>query len=205
MKLNLVVLTPGKWEGKVIAITLPQFVIGRDAECQLRPASAVISKKHCAVLIRGTEVFVRDFESTNGTFVNSEKVVGERSIQNDDRLSIGPLLFKVQLEITTPVNKPTPVPPTRTPSKGEEDDAAAALLLSLSDDSTSGMGGAVDSQGIPTGSTVMETVQLPAEAGAKENGQNGAAAREKAAKTAAADTSVAAKAILDKYIRRPRA
>ena len=52
MKLSLVVMTPGKMEGKAIAITLPQFVIGRDPQCQLRPASPVISKRHCAILVK---------------------------------------------------------------------------------------------------------------------------------------------------------
>jgi pSer/pThr/pTyr-binding forkhead associated (FHA) protein len=201
--LNLVVLTPGKWEGKVIPINVAQFLVGRDPECQLRPASPVISKRHCAISTRGKKVFVRDFESTNGTFVNSEKVVGEREVLNEDRLNIGPLLFKVQLELTTPVNMPTPVPLSKAAPKSEDDDAAA-LLLALGDEGSGVDSGMVDSQGIPVGSTVMETVLIPAEAAAKDEGKDGGAGREKAAKTAAADTSVAAKAILDKYIRRPR-
>ncbi len=69
MKLRLVVVG-GVHDGKAIPITVPQFVIGRDPQCQLRPASPAISKRHCAVLVRGTQVFVRDFGSTNGTFVN---------------------------------------------------------------------------------------------------------------------------------------
>ena len=40
MKLSLVVLTAGKQEGKVLPIGLQQFLIGRDPQCHLRPASA---------------------------------------------------------------------------------------------------------------------------------------------------------------------
>ena len=47
MKLSLVVAS-GVHEGKAIPITVPQFVIGRDPQCQLRPASPAISKRHCA-------------------------------------------------------------------------------------------------------------------------------------------------------------
>src|SRR5437868_10045760 len=112
MKLSLVVLTPGKMEGKPIAITLSQFVIGRDPECHLRPASALISKRHCAVLTRGETAFVRDFESTNGTYVNEERVTGERELHNEDRLKVGPLEFRVDLVAAPAVNKPTPVPGT---------------------------------------------------------------------------------------------
>src|SRR5438128_5913478 len=100
MKLCLVV-AQGVHEGKVIPITLSQFLIGRDAQCQLRPASAAISKRHCAVLVRGTQVFVRDFGSTNGTFVNGELVQGEVELHADDRLKVGPLEFTVGLEVAT--------------------------------------------------------------------------------------------------------
>ena len=76
MKLSLVVAS-GLHAGKAIPITVPQFVIGRDPQCQLRPASSAISKRHCAIFVRGKEVFIRDFGSTNGTFVNDKLVEGE--------------------------------------------------------------------------------------------------------------------------------
>jgi pSer/pThr/pTyr-binding forkhead associated (FHA) protein len=189
----------------VIAITVPQFAIGRDPECNLRPASPIISKRHCALMIRGGEVVVHDFDSTNGTFVNSEQVKGDRMLQNEDRLTVGPLIFKVQLEASTAVDKPTPVPPTRTAARSEEDEAAAALLLSADEGGPLPGSEAVDSQGVPTGNTVMETVSIPPPEEA--NGQDkagGGAERERAAKAASADTSTAAKAILEKYLRRPR-
>jgi pSer/pThr/pTyr-binding forkhead associated (FHA) protein len=209
MKLSLVVLTPGKMEGKSIPVTLSQFLIGRDPQCQLRPASALISKRHCAVLVRGWQVFVRDFDSTNGTFLNDEPVRGERELKDGDRLKVGPLEFRVAFEATPAVSKPTPVPASSTAST--EDDAAAAMLLSLQDDGPAPGSPGVDSEGIPTGSTVMERVQLPgedeaaqAEQSSQGDGKGGAASREAAAKAAQGNTSSAAKAILEKYMRRPR-
>src|SRR3954454_10382242 len=102
MKLRLIV-EGGVHSGKAIPINQPQFVIGRDAQCQLRPASAAISKRHCAVMVRGSQVFVRDFGSTNGTFVNGALVQGETELHNGDLLKVGPLEFKVGL-------KPHPAP-----------------------------------------------------------------------------------------------
>src|SRR5438552_18095186 len=80
MKLSLVVLTPGKMEGKAIPITVPQFVIGRDPQCNLRPASALVSKRHCVLTVRDTRIFVRDFDSTNGTRINDRPVKGEQEL-----------------------------------------------------------------------------------------------------------------------------
>src|SRR6476659_4088687 len=99
MKLSLVVMTAGKSKGQAIPVNLPQFIIGRDPQCNLRPASAVISKRHCALLIKEGNVFVRDFNSTNGTLVNDVPVEGETPLKNDDVLKIGPLEFKVVIEV----------------------------------------------------------------------------------------------------------
>src|ERR1700722_1368138 len=98
MKLGLVVMTPGKQEGKLFEIKLAQFVIGRDPHCHLRPASPMISKRHCAILQREGKAFLRDFGSTNGSFVNDEPVKGEVELKHGDNLKIGPLLFTVKLE-----------------------------------------------------------------------------------------------------------
>jgi pSer/pThr/pTyr-binding forkhead associated (FHA) protein len=245
MKLSLVVLTPGPNQGKVLEIKLSQFVVGRDPQCQLRPASPMISKRHCAVLQRDGKVFVRDFDSTNGTFVNNEQIKGEVEVQHGAQLKMGPLLFEVRIEATAPVNRPTPPPPTKpvtktvpankgtpvpaakaalttkadaTPppddkspeepaaaaatdekseDKASSDDDIAALLLSLHDDSSGGSAGL--SSEVPEGSTVHE-MQLPAEVAA----QMAKNEKDKPKPTAPANTSQAAKSILEKYMKRPR-
>lgn len=206
MKLILLVLTSGKSEGKSIPITLPQFVIGRDPQCHLRPASALISKRHCAILVRGEKAFVRDFESTNGTFLNDEPVQGERELHDQDELKVGPLAFRVSLQAAAAPAKPK-AKPAAPPAEPSEDDSAAAMLLSVGDDDMGGAAVSVDDEGIPTGSTVMEALtpalaETQAEAAGTANaGLNKA---QPAKPSGTGDTSTAAKAILDKYIRRPR-
>ena len=74
MKLSLVVLSEGKASGQSIPVKLSQFIIGRDPQCHLRPASPVISKRHCALITKDGRVYARDFDSTNGTFVNEVRV-----------------------------------------------------------------------------------------------------------------------------------
>src|SRR5580693_4182468 len=108
MKLSLEVLTDGKLKGKLLPITLSQFLIGRDAQCHLRPASPLISERHCAVLQRDGKVYVRDFDSTNGTFVNEQPVKGEVELKHKDNLKIGPIAFAVLVEAEAAVNRPTP-------------------------------------------------------------------------------------------------
>jgi pSer/pThr/pTyr-binding forkhead associated (FHA) protein len=195
MKLTLVVMTAGS-EGKAIPIKLPQFLIGRDPHCQLRPASPLISNRHCALLMRGGSAHVRDFESTNGTFVNDARVRGQKELTDGDELRIGPLVFKVRLEIEAGDRRATP--PPRRADEGVDDEEAAALLLSLQDDpDPSAAGKGLDSEGVPTGSTVMDMPAVPAP---DDNDEKKAAAK----KTEIGDTSQAASTLLQKYLRRKK-
>ena len=153
MKLSLVVVNAAKATGQTIPIKTPQFIIGRDPDCNLRPASAVISKKHCALLVKGGKVTLKDYESTNGTSLNDQPVKGEVEVANGDTLKVGPLTFKVVIEQTVAPSKPTPLPKPAVKISEEED--AAALLLSL-DDGTISAPTDPEAVDVPGGSTVMD-------------------------------------------------
>src|SRR5262245_12574316 len=202
MKLSLVVTTAGKAQGQVIPIKLAQFVIGRDPQCNLRPASALISKRHCAVLVRGEKVYLRDFGSTNGTFLNDKPVKDEIELKNEDVIKVGPLTFGVQLEVSPPIDRPTPPPPTKKPVQAPEEDTAGELLLSMLDDGPI-ISKSSSSSEVPEGSTVMDILAVPAP-GADPEAEKKKKEEEKKKAAASGNTSVAAKAILDKYMRRPR-
>jgi pSer/pThr/pTyr-binding forkhead associated (FHA) protein len=204
MKVSLVVLTAGKAAGQTVPITLSQFIIGRDPQCNLRPASAVISKRHCAVLVKAGKVFVRDFDSTNGTFINDKQVTGEAPLKHDDVLKVGPLAFRVVIETTTPVNKPTPTPPPKAPTQhASDDESVAAMLLSLQDDTSAG---GIGSEEVPAGSTVMDLVPPTGGPKAEDKKPEDQKDNKRAAEGAknSADTRAAAAAILEKYTRRTR-
>lgn len=137
MKLALIV-AEGVHKGKAIPITTPEFLIGRDPHCQLRPASQAISKQHCAVLIRDGKVIVKDFGSTNGTYVNEVRVEGECEIKDTDALKVGPLAFTVKLEKSPakapakvaagkPGSNPNIVQPAPKPATVAETEATDAL------------------------------------------------------------------------------
>jgi pSer/pThr/pTyr-binding forkhead associated (FHA) protein len=204
MKLSLVVTSQGKAEGKVIPITLSQFLIGRDPQCHLRPVSAMISKRHCAVLVKGAKVYLRDFDSTNGSFINDKQVKGEAELHNDDRLQVGPLSFVVKIETTVPVNKPTPVPPAAASVGSEDDESVAAMLLSLQDDEGSASSGPLGSDGVPQGSTVLDILSPTGKDDTGEKEPVKGDPKKDPAKPASGNTSSAAKAILEKYTRRNR-
>ncbi len=201
MKISLMVLSAGKAAGKALPINAAQFIIGRDPQCNLRPASAMISKRHCAVLVKGDQASVRDFDSTNGTFVNDVQIKGEVPLNNGDLLRVGPLSFKVVIEGLPAPSKPTPPPKPKGAESADED--AAAAFLSVDDDSAINASTTETAEGqIPEGSTVMEipafapTEGEPAAEKKDEKPEEKKPAAKAPPKTGAAQD--AAKAILEK-------
>jgi len=110
MKVSLVVAS-GAHQGKVIPVVGTQFVIGRDPQCHLRPASQAVSKQHCAIIIRNGVVSLKDFGSTNGSILNDTIVKGEeQQLKNNDSVKVGPLDFTVRIEAATVPADGTPLP-----------------------------------------------------------------------------------------------
>jgi len=113
MKISLVVLTAGKMMGKEIPITAAEFRIGKDPSCQLKPASGV-SDKHCAFLVKQGKLFLVDLGSSEGTFVNDNKISAEVELKLKDKVKVGPLLFEVKFE--APTAKPAVAAPAAKPA-----------------------------------------------------------------------------------------
>lgn len=78
-------------------------LIGRSTECNLRLASGLVSRRHCKLLISDEQVAVIDLGSSNGTFLNDEKVTPkiEVPIPPGSELTIGPARFIVQYDDPT--------------------------------------------------------------------------------------------------------
>ncbi len=87
-------------EGKTWIINLEPlpFIIGRQRGCHLRLSSSEISRRHAIIFAHNNVLGIKEFGSTNGTFVNHHRLVGERILQNGDILHFGPLEFRISCE-----------------------------------------------------------------------------------------------------------
>ncbi len=92
----------GKNDGKEIKILVPEFIIGRGEEAQLRPNSDLVSRRHCAIRIGNGAVTIEDLGSRNGTFVNGERLSSVHIAKSGDVLRVGQLQFEVGVDITEP-------------------------------------------------------------------------------------------------------
>jgi predicted component of type VI protein secretion system len=126
LKVQLVVTAVGPNQGRAIPLTTAKFMIGRDPDCQLRPASQAVSKKHCAIEVRDGKVFVADIGSTNGTVVRGQIITGEVEVESGDALKVGPLEFRIEFVKVAP-KKPSDQTPTPEALKAVSADSQAKL------------------------------------------------------------------------------
>jgi EAL domain-containing protein (putative c-di-GMP-specific phosphodiesterase class I) len=71
------------------------FLIGRQVGAHLRLSASEVSRRHAIIFSRDGELWVQEFGSTNGTFVNRQRVEGEQRLRNGDILHFGPLEFRL--------------------------------------------------------------------------------------------------------------
>jgi len=218
MGLSLVVLAAGKQQGQVLQVKPLQFLVGRDPCCNLRPASHLISNRHCAIQQRDGKAFLRDLVSPSGTFVNDQPVKGEVELHHGDRLRIGPLLFAVRLRAAAPVSTPAHQPPARAAnadragapavppqataaeSGAEDEDRIAALLLSSEDDA--GSDAPAPGGGVPSDAAAPDSKAPAATREGREPSEP--SGKGSTAKPAGRNTSTAAESLLQSYRTRPR-
>jgi predicted component of type VI protein secretion system len=83
------VMRSGPTPGKVFPIDGGEVTIGRDANQTISINDAEISRKHAKMELRGTSYVIQDLGSTNGTFVNGNRVSGIQVLNPNDIVSFG--------------------------------------------------------------------------------------------------------------------
>ena len=87
---GLLTITTGPEVGRVIPVASGATVtFGRADECTVRVADANLSRQHARILCMGDEYIVKDMGSTNGTWVNDERVDFATHLKDGDRVRLG--------------------------------------------------------------------------------------------------------------------
>jgi pSer/pThr/pTyr-binding forkhead associated (FHA) protein len=77
-------------------ITLaPGHTIGREG-CEIVLPDPEVSRRHAALVLVGAELAIEDLTSTNGTWINGERLSGVRPLAAGDTLRFGNTIGRVQ-------------------------------------------------------------------------------------------------------------
>lgn len=81
--------------------------LGRHDDCLIRIKSSQVSRRHCELFDSGGRLTVRDLGSSNGTYVNGKRVIGQQALKVGDELTVGGITLRVAT-LGQPVAAPHP-------------------------------------------------------------------------------------------------
>jgi len=105
------IIIEGKAKGKTYDLTNGITFLGRSSKSDIRIKDSSVSRKHLKIFLIGKKIFLEDLKSTNGTFINSERIVpGEGfEIGARDLITIGNTVFQLEgLPGAGPLDRSTP-------------------------------------------------------------------------------------------------
>jgi hypothetical protein len=118
------IMRSGPNPGKAYDLTKNEIFIGRDISNDVVISDAEVSRKHARVSLQAGGYVLEDLGSTNGTFVNGQRLMGPHALRPGETIMFGEnvsLSFEAvadenaTLQSTPPV-PPAPPPPVRRPA-----------------------------------------------------------------------------------------
>jgi pSer/pThr/pTyr-binding forkhead associated (FHA) protein len=110
-------VTDGPAAGSMLHVASEELLIGRQAPGDGKLGNDIeISRRHARVTRESSGFFIEDLGSTNGTFVNGERITGARKLAVGDKLEMGDTKLEVSLPapIEDKIIAPTGAPPAVT-------------------------------------------------------------------------------------------
>lgn len=81
-----------KW---IVPIEQFPFVVGRQKDCNLPLFPKNVSRRHAEFFLDGGQIYIRDFKSTNGTYVNHRRITRDTRLESGDVIHFGSLEFRL--------------------------------------------------------------------------------------------------------------
>ncbi len=83
------VMRAGPTIGKVYPLEGPEITLGRESSNAITINDVEVSRKHARMELQGSTYAIQDLGSTNGTFVNGQRVTGVQPLNPGDSVSFG--------------------------------------------------------------------------------------------------------------------
>ena len=114
---RLVLLSEGL-TGRTFELKSETTTVGRVSDNAFEIPESSVSSHHAEIVRRGADVFVRDLNSTNGTFINGEQITGESILKPGQILRLGTIEMRLEIGDAAPTKKKTQLEQTRVIPQG---------------------------------------------------------------------------------------
>jgi pSer/pThr/pTyr-binding forkhead associated (FHA) protein len=109
---KLVILNQGM-TGRTFELVVERTTVGRVEDNTFQIADSSVSSHHAEILLRGSDIVIKDLNSTNGSFINGEKI-SETVLKPGQTLRFGQVELKI--DDGKPVSAPPPPAPVGAPA-----------------------------------------------------------------------------------------
>ena len=128
---RLVLLSEGL-TGQTYELKAEKTTVGRLPDNAFQIPEASVSSHHCEITLRGSDLFVNDLDSTNGTFINGERIK-EGVVKPGQILRLGMVDMRLETGDAQPIQQKKLLEQTRVIPKGVKlDDLVGTQPLDFS-------------------------------------------------------------------------
>jgi pSer/pThr/pTyr-binding forkhead associated (FHA) protein len=92
---HLVIVAPVEQKGRSFELN-GELTVGRAAGCQVALEDNYVSQLHARVFTRDGGVWVEDLGSTNGTYLNDQRVSAPLAVRRGDQLKVGSTVMELK-------------------------------------------------------------------------------------------------------------
>ena len=80
----------GKYQGGEFPLRMNrEIIIGRSSDLDMVLVEDMVSRRHAKISSTEAEVYIQDMGSTNGTFVNEQRLAAPALVQPGDKIRVG--------------------------------------------------------------------------------------------------------------------
>ena len=98
----------GSSAGQSYELKVDSTTVGRVEDNAFQIADPSVSSHHCEILLKGADVVIRDLNSTNGSFINGERIT-ESVLKPGQTLRLGQI--ELRIDDGSPMPAPSPSKP----------------------------------------------------------------------------------------------
>lgn len=105
--------------------------VGRGSDNDVVLGSKQVSRNHAVLSILDGQLYVKDLDSSNGTFINEERIEGNKSslLQVNDTLGFASFSFRVNAPVDAPASEPLTPVITEEPMVSAETDVETETVM----------------------------------------------------------------------------
>lgn len=138
--------------------------VGRGSDNDVVLGSKQVSRNHAVLSVLNGELYVKDLESSNGTFINEQRIEGNKSqrLNANDTLGFASFDFQVNAPVAATLDNEQAVPAVSDKPVLSTNAVTSAETISTASDSESGVVAPVVSEAADKKPTIKETsIQEP--------------------------------------------